>query len=307
MWNKIADMNTMIGQVVWGVPMLIFMLGVGLYLTCKTNFIQFRKFGFSIRNTIGKIFQKQEAGNGEITPVQAVMTALAATVGIGNIAGITWAITMGGPGVLFWLWISALIGMCTKYAEVVLSLHYRERNATGEWVGGPMYYIRNGLGKKWNWMAILFSCFGALTAFGIGNAVQVGNITDAVDTAIRIFCPETTMREGDVNWILGSVLAMLTAFVLFGGVKRIGKVTERLVPFMAAIYIISCMAVILVNIEKLVPTLISIWKGAFQPKAVVGGVGGFTLLRTVTWGIKRGVFSNEAGLGSAPIVQRDTP
>ncbi len=301
MWNKIADINGVINEVVWGIPMLLLMMGVGVYLSYRTDFIQVKKLGYALKNTMGKIFHSQSAGEGEITPFQAVTTALAATVGIGNIAGITWAITMAGPGVLFWLWVSALIGMCTKYAEVVLAIRFRERNEMGDWVGGPMYYIRNGLGKKWNWLAILFSVFGALAAFGIGNAVQVGNVASVVNTAIQSFCPEAEMWEGEINLVLGSTLAILTAFVLFGGVKRIGSVTECLVPVMAVVYIAACLMVIFANMDQLVPTLCAILQGAFEPVAVVGGVGSFTLLKTMTWGVKRGVFSNEAGLGSAPI------
>jgi len=301
MWNQVIKINQAISGFVWGAPMLILMMGVGIYLSFCTKGIQLRRFGYAMRNTIGKVFEKQTAKKGEITPFQAVTTALAATVGIGNIAGVTWAITAAGPGVLFWLWVSAIVGMCTKYAEVVLAIRFRERNQLGEWVGGPMYYIRNGLGKKWNPLAVLFSIFGALAAFGIGNAVQVGNIANVMNTAIQSVCPGATAWEKEINLAIGILVASLTAFVLIGGLGRIGAVTECLVPVMALTYILACVAVILANLDQLIPVLVSIFRGAFKPAAVVGGAGGFTLLRTITWGVRRGVFSNEAGLGSAPI------
>lgn len=301
MWDTIASVNGAINNVVWGVPMLVLLVGAGLFLSVRCDFVQFTRFGYAMRNTIGRIFKNQKAGTGEITPFQAVTTALAATVGTGNIAGITWAITLGGPGSLFWLWVSALIGMCTKYAEVVLSIRYRERNAAGDWVGGPMYYIRNGLGKGWNWLAGLFCVFGALAAFGIGNAVQIGNITDAVNTAVQAFNPGAAAYAGTINLVLGVILAVITAVVLLGGVKRLGAVTERLVPFMALVYIVACLAVVLVNIGSIGSVFASIFQGAFNPTAAVGGISGFTIMQTITWGVKRGVFSNEAGLGSAPI------
>lgn len=301
MWETIANINGAINNVVWGVPMLVLLVGAGVFLTVRTRFVQFGKFGYAMKNTIGKIFQKQEAGKGEITPFQAVCTALAATVGTGNIAGITWAITLGGPGSIFWLWVTALIGMCTKYAEIVLAVRYREKNADGDWVGGPMYYIRNGLGKSWNWLAIIFCVFGALAAFGIGNAVQVGNITDAINTAVQTFNPNAVAYKETINLVLGVIIAVITAAVIIGGVKRLGTVTELLVPIMSVIYIVASMVVIVVNIDKLGSVMADIIYGAFNPSAVVGGVSGFTLMKAITWGVKRGVFSNEAGLGSAPI------
>lgn len=301
MWEIVSNINSAINNVVWGVPMLILLVGTGLFLTCRTRFVQFSKFGYAMGNTIGKVFKKQKAGSGEVTPFQAVSTALAATVGTGNIAGITWAITLGGPGSLFWLWATALIGMCTKYSEVILSVRFREKNDRGDWVGGPMYYIRNGLGKKWNWLAIIFSVFGALAAFGIGNAVQIGNITDSINTAIQTFVPSAKAHVNTINLILGLGLAAITAIVLLGGLKRLANVAERLVPFMATIYILTCLTVIFMNIQKIGPVFVSIFQGAFNPSAAVGGISGFTIIQTITWGVKRGVFSNEAGLGSAPI------
>ena len=295
----IASINSAINGIVWGPPMLILLVGTGILLTCRTAGVQVRKFGYAMKNTLGKIFQKTDAAEGEITPFQAVTTALAATVGTGNIAGITAAVTLGGPGSIFWLWVTALIGMCTKYSEVLLAIKYREKNELGDWVGGPMYYIKNGLGKKWSWLGAIFCIFGALAAFGIGNAVQVGNITSSVNTVITAFNPEFA-GQSTVNLILGIVLAICAAIVLLGGIKRLGSVTEKLVPIMAVIYIVACLVVCFYNIGYWPAIFADIFKGAFTPSGVTGGVVGSMVL-CITWGVKRGVFSNEAGLGSAPI------
>lgn len=315
--DGVAMVNKAINDVVWGVPMLILLVGAGIILTVRSRFVQFGHFGYAMKNTLGKIFKKGKAGKGEVTPFQAVSTALAATVGTGNIAGITTAIVLGGPGAMFWLWVTALIGMCTKYAEVVLSVKFRERNEKGDWVGGPMYYISNGLGKNWKWLAVIFSIFGALAAFGIGNAVQVGQIASSVNTAISAFSAgfaDKVVTIGSlsvtapvlVNCIIGLVIAVIVAMVLLGGIKRLGLVTEKLVPFMSIIYIVGSLIVIFANIKNIGPVFASIFEGAFNPSAVVGGVTGFTLMKCITWGVKRGVFSNEAGLGSAPIAHAAT-
>ncbi len=297
----IARINDAVNNIVWGLPMLVLLIGTGLFLTIRCGFLQFRKFGFAMRNTFGKMFARKRAGKGAVTPFQAVSTALSATVGTGNIAGITAAITLGGAGAVFWVWVSALIGMCTKYAEVVLALRYRERNKKGDWVGGPMYYITNGLGKNWKWLAVIFSLFGALAAFGIGNAVQVGSITSAINTSIQAFIPSMVGTDAAVNLIAGIIIAALVGLVLLGGIKRIGSVAEMLVPFMAIIYIVSALIVVFANIGNIGSAFSMIFKGAFDPSAVVGGAAGVTLKTCITWGFKRGVFSNEAGLGSAPI------
>lgn len=300
----IASINGAINDVVWGPPMLILLVGAGILLTIRTAGVQFRKFGYAMKNTLGKIFKRTKAGEGEVTPFQAMCTALAATVGTGNIAGITAAVTLGGPGSIFWLWVTALIGMCTKYSEVLLAVKYREKNKYGDWVGGPMYYIKNGLGKNWKWLGALFCIFGALASFGIGNAVQVGNITSSINTVILSFNPDFT-SQGTVNLVLGLVLAVLVAVVLFGGIKRLGSVTELLVPVMAVVYIVACLAVCIVNAGALPGVFASIFKGAFSPDGVTGGAVGSMML-VITWGVKRGVFSNEAGLGSAPIAHAAT-
>ena len=296
----LAKINDSVNGVVWGIPMLVLLVGAGLILSCMTGFIQFRKFGYAMRNTLGRIFKGHSAGKGEVTPFQAVTTALAATVGTGNISGVIAAVTLGGPGAIFWLWITALIGMCTKFSEVVLAIKFRERNKAGDWVGGPMYYIKNGLGKGWGWLAIIFCIFGALAAFGIGNAVQVNNITDAVNSAILAFNPNFDSATV-VNWVIGIIIAIVVGVTLIGGIKRLGSVTEKLVPFMSVIYILACLIVIIGHIGHIGQVFGSIFKYAFNPQAVIGGAAGAALKMCITWGVKRGVFSNEAGLGSAPI------
>ena len=300
----IASINSAINGVVWGVPMLVLLVGGGILLTIRTFGVQFRKFGYAMRNTLGKVFSKTEAKEGEITPFQAMSTALAGTVGTGNIAGITTAVTLGGAGTIFWLWITALIGMCTKYSEVLLAVKFRERNEVGDWVGGPMYYIKNGLGKNWKWLGAIFCVFAALAAFGIGNAVQVGNITDSINTVILSFNPSFEGQK-TVNVVLGIVLMVLTGIVIFGGIKRLGAVTEKLVPIMAAIYIVACLVVVIYYAGTLPSVFHDIFVGAFTPAGVTGGAVGSMIL-VITWGVKRGVFSNEAGLGSAPMAHAAT-
>ncbi|MCI6991568.1 MAG: sodium:alanine symporter family protein [Clostridiales bacterium] len=300
----IASINSAINSVVWGVPMLVLLVGGGILLTVRTFGVQFRKFGYAMRNTLGKVFTKTEAKEGEMTPFQAMSTALAGTVGTGNIAGITTAVTLGGAGTIFWLWITALIGMCTKYSEVLLAVKFRERNKYGDWVGGPMYYIKNGLGKNWKWLGAIFCVFAALAAFGIGNAVQVGNITSSINTVIVAFNPSFE-GQGTVNVILGIILVVLTAIVIFGGIKRLGAVTEKLVPIMAVIYIVACLVVVIYYAGTLPSVFHDIFVGAFTPAGVTGGAVGSMIL-VITWGVKRGVFSNEAGLGSAPMAHAAT-
>lgn len=303
--EMIANINSAINDIVWGIPMLVLLLGAGLFLTLRTGGVQFRRFGYAMKNTIGKVFQKTDKQEGAVSPFQAVTTALAATVGTGNIAGITWAVTLGGAGSIFWLWVSALIGMCTKYAEVMLAVKYRERNEQGDWVGGPMYYITNGLGQNWKWLAVVFSVFGALAAFGIGNAVQVGNITGSISTAVTTFDPAFTATD-TLNLIVGIIIAVIVAFTLLGGIQRLGSITEKLVPFMSVIYIVASIIVLICHAQALPGVFALIFKGAFNPTAAVGGISGFTLKLCIEWGVKRGVFSNEAGLGSAPMAHAAT-
>ena len=300
----IVQINNAINNVVWGAPMLIMLIGVGILMTLRTKGLQFRKFGHVMKNTVGKMVHKQEAGEGEMTPFQALTTALGSTVGTGNIAGVTSAITLGGPGALFWLWVTALIGMCTKYSEVLLAVKFRERNKYGDWVGGPMYYIKNGLGKNWKWLAVLFSIFAAFATLGIGNAVQAGNITSSINNVITAFNPDFS-GQTMVNVVGGIILAALVGIVLFGGVKRLGAVTEKLVPVMAALYIVTCLVVIVTHAGALPAVFCDIFQGAFSPKGVTGGAVG-SMFIVLTWGVKRGIFSNEAGLGSAPIAHATT-
>ena len=238
MLQIIETINTAVNNFIWGVPAMICIIGVGLYLSLRTGFVQIRKFPYALKTTLGRIFKKKEASDGSMTPFQAVCTALAGTVGTGNIAGVAGAIAIGGPGAVFWMWVSALLGMCTKFTEVTLAVHFRERNRHGDYVGGPMYYIKNGLGKNWRFLAVLYSAFGVLTVFGTGNATQVNTITTAIDTALINFNVISESSTGRLNLILGIVITLLVGMVLLGGIKRIGSVSEKLVPFMALMYIV---------------------------------------------------------------------
>lgn len=300
MLKLIEEINSAVNNFIWGVPAMVCIIGVGLYLSIRTGFIQIRKFKYAMKTTIGRIFKKRDASDGSITPFQAVCTALAATVGTGNIAGVAGAIAIGGPGAVFWMWISALLGMCTKFAEVTLAVHFRERNQEGDLVGGPMYYIKNGLGKKWQFLAVLFSLFGVLTVFGTGNATQVNTITTAIDSALLNYNVCTSKTIPQINLILGIVIAVLVALVLLGGVKRIGKVTEKLVPFMALFYIALAIGAVILNIGNLPTVFASIFEGAFNPRSVTGGVVG-SIFICMKRGVSRGIFSNEAGLGTGSI------
>jgi len=238
MYETIKAINDVLNGFIWGVPAMVCIIGVGLYLSIRTGFIQIRKFPYALKNTIGKIFSKSSAKEGSITPFQAVCTALAATIGTGNIAGVAGAIAIGGPGAVFWMWISALLGMCTKFSEVTLAVHYREQNEKGEYIGGPMYYIKNGLGKNWRFLAYLYAIFGTCAVFGTGNATQVNTIVAAIDSALLNY---GTVSEGSLqvlNLLIGIVICFAVLLILFGGIKRIGSVAERLVPFMALLYVL---------------------------------------------------------------------
>ena len=300
MLETFEKINSAVNSFVWGIPAMVCIIGVGLLLSIRTGFIQFRKFGYTFKVTLGRIFHKKEAADGSITPFQAVCTALAATVGTGNIAGVAGAIAIGGPGAVFWMWISALLGMCTKFSEVTLAVHFREKNKHGDWTGGPMYYIKNGLGPKWRWMAVLFALLGVLTVFGTGNATQVNTITSAVNTAL-LSCHVIDASSVSVSsLIIGIIIAVLVALILLGGIKRIGRVAEMLVPFMALLYIILALGVIFLNIDRVPGVFASIFEGAFSPASVAGGVVGSFFL-SMQKGVARGIFSNEAGLGTGSI------
>lgn len=300
MLSTIEAVNSAVNNFIWGVPAMICIIGVGLILSFRTRFIQIRKFPYAMKMTLGRMLKKKDATDGTMTPFQAVCTALAATVGTGNIAGVAGAIAIGGPGAVFWMWISAMLGMCTKFSEVTLAVHFREKNDKGELVGGPMYYIKNGLSKHWHWLAYLFSAFGVLTVFGTGNATQVNTITTAIDSALYNYNIISSDSASMVNLVIGIILAVLIALILIGGVKRIGKVAERLVPFMAVLYIILALGIVIINYRNVPAVFASIFKGAFTPASVTGGaVGSFFL--SMKKGVSRGIFSNEAGLGTGSI------
>ena len=300
MLKTIEAVNNVVNNFIWGIPAMICIIGVGLFLSFRTKFIQIRKFPYSIKNTLGRIFDKSEAADGSITPFQAVCTALAGTVGTGNIAGVAGAITIGGPGAVFWMWMSALLGMCTKYSEVTLAVHFREKNSQGDWVGGPMYYIKNGLSKHWHWLAFLFSLFGVLTVFGTGNATQVNTIVAAIDSLMLNFNLASSESLSTINLVIGIIIAIGVGLILIGGIRRIGKVTETLVPFMALLYLILGLGVVLLNIQHVPAVFRSIFAGAFHPAAFSGGMVG-SLFTSMKKGVSRGIFSNEAGLGTGSI------
>ena len=300
MLQTIAAVNQAVNNFIWGVPAMVCIIGVGLLLSVRTGFIQIRKFPYAIKTTIGRMFRKRDASDGAMTPFQAVCTALAATVGTGNIAGVAGAIAIGGPGAVFWMWCSALLGMCTKFSEVTLAVHFRERNANGELVGGPMYYIKNGLAKHWRWLAAIYALFGVLTVFGTGNATQVNTIITAIDAALNQYAVVSDKAMATVNLVIGIVVAMLVALVLLGGVKRIGSVSEKLVPFMALTYVVLALGVVLLNLPRLPEVFTSIVAGAFNPAAFTGGAVG-SLFLSMQKGVSRGIFSNEAGLGTGSI------
>ncbi len=300
MLSTIEAINSAVNNFIWGVPAMICIIGVGLVLSFRTRFLQIRKFPYAMKVTFGRMFKKREASDGAMTPFQAVCTALAATVGTGNIAGVAGAIAIGGPGAVFWMWISAILGMCTKFSEVTLAVHFREKNVHGDLVGGPMYYIKNGLKKHWHWLAYLFSAFGVLTVFGTGNATQVNTITTAINAALTNYHVISKDAVPTVNLVVGIILAILIALILLGGIRRIGRVTEKLVPFMALIYIVLAVGVIILNIGHVPAVFASIIEGAFHPAAVTGGaVGSFFM--SMKKGVSRGIFSNEAGLGTGSI------
>ena len=300
MLESIIKINQAVNGFIWGVPAMICIIGVGLLLSVRTRFIQVRKFGAALKNTIGKIFDKTQAKDGSMSPFQAVCTALAGTVGTGNIAGVAGAIALGGPGAIFWMWCSAFLGMCTKFSGVTLAIHFREKNANGEYVGGPMYYIKNGLSKKWHFLAVLYALFGVLTVFGTGNATQVNTIVSSIHSALHnLHIIDGTVDER-ANLIFGIFIAAFVAMVLLGGIQRIGQVSEKLVPFMAALYVILAIGVVILHISRVPAVFAMIFKSAFTPQAATGGIIGSMFL-SMKKGVSRGIFSNEAGLGTGSI------
>jgi AGCS family alanine or glycine:cation symporter len=278
-------------HVIWGMPMVCLMVGTGLFLHCVTGGVIFTKFRIVIRYTAKTLFRKTERSRleeGEITPFQAVCTALAATVGTGNIVGVALAIVTGGPGAVFWLWISALVGMVIKYCEVTLSMAYRTVNENGEIVGGPMYYITKGMDKKW--LAVLFAVFGSIASLGIGASVQANALAGGIHATF-----------GVSTWITGAVAAAMGALIFIGGIKRIAGVTELLVPFMSILYITGAMVVLVINAGEIPAALGLIIKSAFTGTAATGGFWGASAMYACRVGMARGVFTHEAGMGSAPI------
>jgi len=288
--ETLMNINSAVNSVVWGPVLLILVLGTGTYLSFMTGFFSITKIGYVLKNTLFKMFAKDDKGEGEVTAFQAVATALAATVGTGNIAGVATAIALGGPGAVFWMWLAAIMGMTTKYAEVVLAVNYREKTEDGRFVGGPMYYITNGLGKSWKWLAVLFAFFGTFASFGIGCMVQSNSVALSAQSTFGIPVLAT-----------GIVLAILTAVVIVGGIKRIGAFTEKLVPFMAALYILGGLWLLISNAAKIPAAFAMIFSNAFTGTAAVGGFAGTVMMQAIRYGVARGIFTNEAGLGSAPI------
>ena len=301
MLKFITDMNDKINGFVWGLPMMVLIMGVGIYLTIRCGFPQFRHFVHIMRNTLGKAFEKNEKSQGAVSPFKAMCTALAASIGTGNIAGVSGAIAIGGPGAVFWMWISALFGMCTKFSEVTLAIKYRERNEAGDWVGGPMYYITKGLGKSWKWLSCIFAVFASLAAFGIGNMTQINTIASTINTAISGIIPTTESEQTFIAWIISILCALICAIVLLGGIQRLADVCALLVPFMALAYTVASVVVILFNITAVPAAFSAIIRGAFSPASIAGGLAGVGIKTAITKGVGRGIFSNEAGLGSAPI------
>ena len=289
MIETLSALNSQISALVWGPPMIILLLGFGVFITIRTKFIQFSKFGLMSRETMGKIFKRGPRAEGDVTPFQAMTVAMGGTVGVGNIAGVATAIAIGGPGAIFWMLVSGVVGMATKFAEVVLGVHYRTREEDGPMMGGPMTYISRGLGKNWKWLAILFCIFGAITGFGIGNMVQANSVAEGLE------------HFNVPRWVGGLILVVAVGLVTIGGIKRIAQVAMFCVPFMCILYILAALLIIVLNIPKIPEAIVLIIKHAFSPIAATGGFAGAGVRMAIRFGIARGIFSNEAGLGSAPM------
>ncbi len=286
--DTLEQLHSQLNSLVWGPPMMVLLMGVGVVLTAATGGVQFRRLGFAFKTVFGKLLAGGRA-EGSVTPFQALATALASTVGVGNIAGVATAIGLGGPGALFWLLVSGLLGMATKFAEIGVSLHYRRRDANGVMRGGPMYVLSHGL--RLRWLGVAFAGFTAVAAFGIGNMVQANSVADAARTSYGLH-PAVT----------GGVLAAVTAVVVLGGVTRIVQVTEKLVPAMCAVYLLGALVIVLRFAGEIPGAVALVWDGAFGGQAAGGGFAGATVAQAMRYGIARGLFSNEAGLGSAPLV-----
>lgn len=277
--------------VVWGVPMLILILGTGIFLMVALKGMPLLRIVMGFRLMWGGRVKGDEV-TGEVSPFQALMTCLSATVGTGNIAGVATAIFLGGPGALFWMWCTALVGMATKYSEIVLAVHYREKDERGEYIGGPMYAIKNGLGKSWAWLGFVFAIFGGLAGFGIGNMVQSNSMAEVLETTFHI-----------ERWITGLVTTIIVALVILGGIKRIAKVSSSLVPFMCIGYVLMSLVVLWIYADRVPAAFALIFTHAFTPSAATGGFAGAAVMMAMQYGVARGIFSNEAGLGTAGIAQ----
>lgn len=303
--TTISNVNKAVSGVVWGVPALVLLAFVGVLMTVLTKVFQVSHFGHWMKKTIGAVFKDKHVTSHtkdkSISQFQSLCTALAATVGTGNIVGVSGAILMGGPGAVFWMWIMAFLGMMTNYSENVLGIFYRRKNSKGEWSGGAMYYLRDGLGSKKGCktigkvLAVLFSLFCLIAAFGIGNMTQVNAISGNMLNVFRI-----------PTWVTGAVVMILVGLVVVGGLKRIAAVTEKIVPFMVILYMIGTIVIFFLHIDQFVAVFKAIFKGAFGMQAAAGGVVGYGLKLAIEWGMKRGVFSNEAGLGSSVMVHSNS-
>ncbi|WP_338751730.1 sodium:alanine symporter family protein [Bacillus sp. FJAT-52991] len=280
-----------INSVLWGTPSLILLVGTGVFLTFLLKGIQFRRLLYAFKLAFSKEKEEDANAEGDVSNFKALMTALAATIGNGNIAGVATAITLGGPGAIFWMWVVGLLGMATKYAEALLAMKYRVKNANGEYSGGPMYYIERGLGRKWKWLATAFAIFGAFAALGIGNSVQSNTIADVMTKSFHIN-----------GWITGIILVVLTALIIFGGIQRISTVAGFFVPIMAALYIGGSLLIIVINYDQIIPSFQLIFHYAFNPISAVGGFTGVMVTEAVRNGVSKGIFSNEAGLGTAALI-----
>ncbi|MGN1410637.1 MAG: alanine/glycine:cation symporter family protein [Eubacteriales bacterium] len=307
--NALTKVNSAVNNVVWGVPALILLVGTGILMTILTKFFQFTRFGHMWKETIGGLFKKKDILKNKdaksISQFQALCTALSATIGTGNIAGIAYAITMGGPGAIFWMWVAAIFGMMTNFAENTLGIYFRRKNEKGEWSGGAMYYLRDGVGNMkygkviGKVLAVLFSCFAVLASFGIGNMGQVVSISESINNVANTLGGTT---DANYSIIIGIVVMIIAALVILGGLQRIARANERIVPFMAVFYIIGALVIICMNIKQVGPAFASIFSNAFSFKSAAGGISGYVIMQAITWGFKRGVFSNEAGLGSSVMV-----
>ena len=305
--KMVESVNGKVNGFVWGIPMLVLLVGTGVLMTCLTGWFQVSHFRYWLRHTIGAIFKNKhvtahtDKEDRSISQFQSLCTALAATIGTGNIAGVASAIASGGPGAIFWMWLVAVFGMMTNYSENILGIYYRRKNEAGEWSGGAMYYLKDGLGgfrgckTLGKILAFAFSVFCVIASFGIGNMGQINSIATNMYSAFQI-----------PNWVTGILLMVVAALVVVGGLKRIAAVTEKLVPVMALVYVVGALVLVILNAQNVGPAFASIFKGAFAMRAVGGGIVGSGVKAAVTWGMKRGVFSNEAGLGSSVMVHSNS-